>query len=280
MFGNILERGIMGGRTGRIIFWATVSLIGCRALWCAIDALDVTLDSGAQANLGDSLANLSRMGGGASCLGWILAVLLVAVLVARDAQWLSLPLSDSCRDVKTVLYLARFASLLPVLLVLAAAPLVIGAFVTLLVWFTCGGLGIGQIDISNLVGGVLRAAWSLLPYVSLSFLLMVDTQSVLAALGGSMVFGVLFEGFLPSLLTLGDDSLAWTAAFLPGHLAAALVGTSSAREAATRTLSIAPAQTALGIAAWTALCLGLALVILVRRDGRSAGLLVRSAAGN
>ncbi|MHB1295158.1 MAG: hypothetical protein ACYC4R_09205 [Anaerolineae bacterium] len=274
MVSGILEQRAMGGRTGRIVFWATVSLIGCRAVWCTIATLYAVPGTGTPHTLGETLSYLSRMGGGASYLGWILAVLLVTVLVARDVRWFTLPVPASCRDLKTVLCLARFASLLPALVLLAAAPLLSGALATLVLRAVGAGWVAGQVDIIHLLGGVLRSTWSLLPYVSLSFLLVIDTQSVIAALGGSMLFGTLFEGLMPRLLALVGERLTWATAFLPGRLASSLVESTAAGQQAGPVLGVAPAQAALGIAVWTALCLGLALYILMRREGRIASALV------
>lgn len=215
---------------------------------------------------------LGLMGGNA--LGGMLLIILVGAATAQEYNWRTMHLWVSRGVRRPLLLLAKFAGLLPPMLLLVSTALLAGAGISAL--FTLqlqGGLPFDQVDWAQAGLSILRSTYALLPYAGLSFLLAVATRSVVVAVGGGLAFSLLAESLLFQLLTLFGSGLSRLAGYLPSGLGqtltslnGAIVQTAdlTAGQAAAGTLS--PAQAVVGIALWTLLFLGLSIAVFQRQD--------------
>lgn len=215
---------------------------------------------------------LGLMGGNA--LGGLLLIILVGAATAQEYNWRTMQLWISRGVRRPLLLVSKFAALLAPMLMLVFTALLTGAAITAI--FTLqiqGGLPFDQVDWAQAGLSVLRTTYSLLPYAGLSFLLAVASRSVVVAVGGGLAFSLLGESILFQVLSLFNSSLSRLAGYLPSGLGQSLTSLNGAmvkgagpalHEALEGMLS--PSQAAVGIALWTLLFLGAAIVIFKRQD--------------
>jgi hypothetical protein len=132
-----------------------------------------------------------------------------------------------------------------------------------------GGLNLAEVDLIQVGLSVLRGIYSLMPYEALGLLLAILSRSVVVPVAGGLIAVLIFESLIPQLLGLLGESWGRLGLYLPQGLATALMmanRATSSIDAAMAAPPVAPAAAALGIAAWTAVLLGLAFLAFRQQD--------------
>jgi hypothetical protein len=104
--------------------------------------------------------------------------------------------------------------------VLVASPLT--------AWFTqqlTGSLSLADLNLVEMGLSILRTAYTILPYLSLTFLVAILTRSTAAAIAVGMAYALILENIALQLLGLAGGFWADVARYAPGSLAAALMQT-------------------------------------------------------
>ena len=208
-------------------------------------------------------------------LGGLLMIVLVSMVVAQEYTWQSYTLPVRAGIPRLLIVLSKFLTLLLPALLLAFTALGVGLIMSALVTLTVEGqIDVSRINIVDLLLSTLITAYSLLPYMALTFMIAVLTRSLAASL--SVVAGYVFlvEGLVPPLLSLFGGSVAQIALLMPGQLANALLnatGQTSNMQIGTDTPPAAfngadPAVAVIGIAAYTVIFLVVAAIQFQRQD--------------
>jgi ABC-type transport system involved in multi-copper enzyme maturation permease subunit len=168
-----------------------------------------------------------------------------------------------------LLLASKFISFcLPILLVIATA-LATGGLITAAFSLKINSdLFLEQINFWQLGVDILRIAYTLLPYASLTFVLAVATRSAVAAIGGCTAYGLIVESLLAQSLLLLPGGWGELAKYLPINLMQSVLSGSwtppaLAEEAFPGLLT--PNQAIIGITLWT-LCLFILALWLFRRQ--------------
>ncbi len=208
-------------------------------------------------------------------LGGLLMIVLVSMVVAQEYTWQSYTLPVRAGIPRLLIVLSKFLTLLLPALLLAFTALGIGLIMSALVTLTVEGqIDVSRINIVDLLLSTLITAYSLLPYMALTFMIAVLTRSLAASL--SVVAGYVFlvEGLVPPLLSLFGGAVAQIALLMPGQLANALLnatGQTSNMQIGTDAPPAAfsgadPAVAVIGIAAYTVIFLAVAAIQFQRQD--------------
>ncbi len=218
-----------------------------------------------------ALKGLVGMAAGPS-LGGIIMVILAGAVMAQEYTWNTLQLWLS-RGVSRSLFLsAKFVALLLPMLILVLAVLVVGGVLTALFTLQIDGtLPLGEIAWPDLLlqGG--KVAYTLLPYAALAFFLAVLSRSTIVAVGGGLAYVLAGEGIVVQLLALAGGAWAQIGRYIPSGLAQAVqesnaglvIGDADSLDALQ---VLEPGQAAIGIALYTLLFVGLAILIFRRQD--------------
>ena len=216
-------------------------------------------------NLGIGLAS----GGG---LGGLLIVILIGTLTAQEYGWRTMQLWLSNGISRPVLLLAKFAIVLLPALLFVLAPFVTGALTTAV--FTQnlqGSLPFAEVDWWQAALSILRTAYTLLPYAALTFLLAVASRSTVVAVGGGLAYTLLIEGVLMQLLGLVGGTWAKIGQYLPAGLSNSLaslnrVSSQTSSDLVTQADGLSMETAVIGIALYTLLFVGLAVLAFRRQD--------------
>ena len=208
-------------------------------------------------------------------LGGLLMIVLVSMAVAQEYTWQSYTLPVRAGIPRLTILLSKFLTLLIPALLLAFTALGVGLIMSALVTLTVDGqIDVSRINIVDLLLSTLITAYSLLPYMALTFMIAVLTRSLAASL--SVVAGYVFlvEGLVPPLLSLFGGSVAQIALLMPGQLANALLnatGQNSNLQIGMDTPppvfnGVDPAVAVIGIAAYTVIFLAIAAIQFQKQD--------------
>jgi ABC-type transport system involved in multi-copper enzyme maturation permease subunit len=222
-----------------------------------------------------ALQNVLGFGSGNS-LGGLLVIILTGTVTAQEYTWRTMQLWLSRGLPRPMLLGAKFVAMLFPVILFVVTPLIVGGGLTAI--FTLHmdkSLPLGQIDWWHLVLSMLRTAYTLLPYATLTFMLAIVTRSTAAAIGIGMAYTLLVEGVASIIFTLLGGALRDIVAYLPGSLAESVLKLNQA-EMAGRMIStgnginmiknIDPIPAAIGIALWTVLFFGVAVWSFRRKD--------------
>ncbi len=222
-----------------------------------------------------ALINSLSFGGGNS-LGGLLAIVLVGTATAQEYTWRTMHLWLSRGLPRPMLMGAKFVALLVPIGLFVVTPLVIGGGLTAIFTLQIDkSLPFGQIHLWNLVMSVVRTAYTLLPYAALTFMLAIVTRSTAAAIGVSLAYTLLVEGVAGTIFTLLGGIWREIVVYLPGSLAAGLlklnasafsVQVVSSGNTSETIKRLAPVPSAIGLAVWTIIFLGLAVLAFRRQD--------------
>ena len=209
---------------------------------------------------------------GGSGLGGLLIVILIGTLTAQEYGWRTMQLWLSNGVSRPALLLAKFTAVLLPALLLILAPFVAGAVTTAI--FTQqlqGSLPFAEVNWWQAALSILRTAYTLLPYAALTFFLAIASRSTVVAIGGGLAYSMLIEGVLIQLLELVGGAWAKVGNYLPGGLANSLVVLNRITDGATQGLGlrgepISGETAVIGIALYTSLFIGLALLAFRRQD--------------
>lgn len=207
-------------------------------------------------------------------LGAPLLLAVIGAAVAQEYSWRTMSLWVSHGVPRSTLLLARFAVLaLTVLIftaILLAAIAVMSAFFT---WRIRGEFDPGVADLGQVVLGILRTSYVLMPYAALTFLAGIITRSVVGAIGSGVVFQIIIEPVTIEIMSALGGVFHRVRMFLPDFVATSVFNLNEAiadyplidaAEDAPQLLAAAPAAAL--IALYTVLLLGLALWIFRRQD--------------
>lgn len=211
-----------------------------------------------------------------NALGGLMLVILTGAVVAQEYTWRTAHLWLGHGLPRPAFLLGKFAALAVAGLLFTLTPLAVGMPLT--GWFThhlTGSFGLAGLNVGHLALSILRTAYTLLPYLTLTLLLAILTRSVAAAVGIGLAYALLVEGILAQLLALAGGVWAELTRYLPGGLAGALMRLNQATAEISVGLNtgesgsvepLGPWVAALGVALYTAAFLGLALWAFRRQD--------------
>ena len=172
-----------------------------------------------------ALTSLLGLTGGAG-LGGLLLVVLAGAMTAQEYSWRTTHLWLSRGLPRSAFLTAKYATLVvAALLVVLAAVLVTSP---LTAWFTqqlTGSLNLADLDLVEMGLSILRTAYTILPYVGLTFLVAILTRSTAAAIAAGLAYALALENIVVQLLGLAGGLWADVARYAPGSLAAALMQT-------------------------------------------------------
>lgn len=212
--------------------------------------------------------------------GALIVILVVSVVAAQEYAWGTYALWLRQGVSRTTVLAAKIAALigataLTVGLALLFAAIPSGIFTVIL----NGTAGLGQVDWLQVVLGIGRTTYTLLPYMALAFFIAIRTRSMIAGAGIVIAYTLLVEGMITQIVGLVIGGLpAKLVAFLPGSLAMAvnelnrvIAGTLPPEAQGNVVASMSehllpPGFAALGIALYTLLFFGLAFRAFRRQD--------------
>lgn len=218
----------------------------------------------------EALAVLPRVGSAAG-MGALLAIILVGTVAGQEYRWRSLHLWLSEGFSRRALLTTKFAILILAAFLIVLTPLLVGGVHSLFLTPQFNGaVDLSQIDALQIVWSILRGVYSLFPYMALGLLLAVATRSTVVPVAGGMAYLLIVEALVPQILALLGESWARIGMYLPQGLASVLTNinrtTANLDPQVLSQFPFSPAVAAFGIAAWSALYLGLALWIFNRQD--------------
>ncbi len=213
-------------------------------------------------------------------LGGMLVVILVSVVVAQEYRWGTLSLWLRQGASRPAVMTAKFVALLGATILLVLAPLlcsgVLTAFFTPVV--TGSSLDIGGVNFLQVGLSILRIAYTLLPYLSLTFLFAVMTRSVAGSIGVGIGYSLMIEGIASQIMMMLGGIPARIAMYLPGQMSLSIArlntGMASAlieieangQDVADLMGLLDPGTAAIGIAIYTVIFLGLAFWTFQKQD--------------
>jgi ABC-type transport system involved in multi-copper enzyme maturation permease subunit len=159
-------------------------------------------------------------------LGGIMLVILAGAVTAQEYSWRTAHLWLSRGLPRSAFLLGKYAVLLVAALLVILTALLVGMVLT--GWFTQqlnGSLSVAELNVVELALSILRTVYTLLPYLSLTFLVAILTRSTAAAIGVGLAYTLLVDEIAIQLLGMAGGIWAEMARYLPGSLAAALMQT-------------------------------------------------------
>jgi ABC-type transport system involved in multi-copper enzyme maturation permease subunit len=222
-----------------------------------------------------ALLNALSFGQGNS-LGGILLVVLVGAVTAQEYTWRTMHLWLSRGIPRFTVMGAKFvATVVPIVLIVLTTLIIGGGLSAIFTLHLDKTLHAGQINLWQLLLSVVRTAYTLLPYGALTFMLAVVTRSTAAAIGIGLAYTLLVEGVAATIFTLVGGVLRDIVVYLPGSLADGLLKLNQSAMAG-RLIStgdstpllkyLDPIPCAIGLAVWTLLFFGIAVVVFRHQD--------------
>ncbi len=202
---------------------------------------------------------------------YLLAVV-VGVVTAQEYSGRTLQLWLSHGIPRPLLLLTKFVMALATVLLTTLAFLLVGALVSLILATQLhGGTNSNSLDIVALLLSYLRTCYGLLPYVALTFLLVVVSRSAAVAISGLILFMLAIELPLTLVLPLLGKGYGQVAQFLPAGLAQTMnqQNYTAAHLPVTTLISAGhtnPVTAALCIAVYTVVLCGISLWIFQRQN--------------
>lgn len=206
-------------------------------------------------------------------IGGMLVIILVGAMLGQEYTWRTLSLWLSRGVSRPALLGAKLLALLLPLLLIVMTPLLVGGALT--AFFSqqlTGTIAYGQVNWGQLGLAILRTAFTLLPYLSLAFLLAIASRSTMVVIGVGLAYSLLIESIAGQLLALVGGAWARIGQYLPAGLANSLMGQNSSMvtitvdDAAAATQAVTPGTAVWGIALYTLLFIGLSILIFRRQD--------------
>ncbi|GCE28623.1 hypothetical protein KDA_41070 [Dictyobacter alpinus] len=273
MFYNILRMEYMKNLR-RPFFWIEIAvLVGLLTLFVALFFLLQSLSEATRAAAGTITwpQGPAFAEGLLFSIGRVLLIILVSVMVAREFTWRTIQLWLSQGLSRPVLMLAKWLILVVDALIMTAVAVVTSSLLTLICSFIINGTVHTQgLDVVQVLLSYVRTFYTLLPYISLTFLLAVLTRSTAAAISIGLVFALVIEGLVAQLGALFNEQVARFIAYLPNNLAASVNTLNNpAQDPSTSPLAAtqaSPTVAAIMIAVYTLVFLGLAIFAFQRQD--------------
>jgi len=200
---------------------------------------------------------------GSHAIGGLLLVVLIGTVTAQEYSWRTVHMW-LCHGVSrpTLLGAKLVAALLPTLIVLFSSLLVGGGVTAVLTYAIHGNLSLSATEVKQVANFLLITGYSLLPYVTLTFLLAVLTRSIGATIGICLAFIFLVEGIVYSVLLNIGGAIGQIGQYLPVGLTNSLLFQGSGPGPFTVSANIA----LLGIALYTLVFAGITFVVFQRQS--------------
>lgn len=194
-------------------------------------------------------------------LAGLVVVVIVGTIVSQDYTWRTIHLWLSHGLPRNTFFGAKFASLLIPMLLLIIVPVAVGAATSaLLTYQSAGALDSTGLDYMQVALGIPQAVYTLLPYAALTFLLALIGRSPLLPIAVGVAV-VMVENISAQFLAM-SSSLSGALQYLPYGLYAGMNHMSLGPNIPV----LSPAQAAVGVAAYTAAILGIALWYFRKQD--------------
>lgn len=196
----------------------------------------------------------------------------VGVVTAQEYSWRTMQLWLSHGIPRSLLLLAKFVLALATVLLVTLAFLLVGGLVSIILATQPHGVTQhNTLDVAALLLSYLRTCYGMLPYVALTFLLVVVSRSAAVAITGLVLFMLAIELPLTALLPLLGKPFAQAAQFLPAGLAQAMNQQNYAAAHLPVTTFItaghtSPATAVICIALYTLVLCGLSLWMFQRQN--------------
>ena len=206
-------------------------------------------------------------------LGGILIVILMGAVVGQEYSWRTVQLWLSRGVPRPLFLVAKFTAVFLPALLFVFLPLVVGGGITAA--FSQNLLGhvpTADIEWGKLLLTALATAYTLLPYAALAFLLAIATRSIIVTIGAGLAYTLLLEGIVVQLLAFAGGVWAEIGRYLPAGLAQGVLGIGRSMtvevggELAPAIQYLDPAPAAVGVALYTAVFIGLAILVFRRQD--------------
>lgn len=205
-----------------------------------------------------------------SSYGTYVLVILTGVIMAQEYSWRTIQLWISRGISRTAFLGSRFILIiLCALAIVLTCLLAVGGVTIILSLVATSSVSTQNLDILQVLLSLLRTTFSMLPYAALTLLLAVASRSAVVAVGGGLAFIAIGETTLSMLLPTLGHPFAVLAKFLPTNLAISLNSTNYALAklpTAQTPLQLDPLIASIGIATYTLIFAGLALIIFRRQD--------------
>lgn len=200
----------------------------------------------------------------------LLLIIFVGAVTASEYTWRTYQLWLSRGVPRSLLLLSKFISFsLPILLVVIGTLVAGGLITAIFSLYINGSLYLEQVNVWRLGLDLFRTAYTLLPYIGITFFLAVATRSTVAAIGGCAGYGLIIESLLGDTLILMPGKIGEIAKYLPANLMQSLLSASWTPPALVEDISpglLLPNQAALGIAIWTLVLFAMALWLFWHQD--------------
>lgn len=224
----------------------------------------------------DSLVTALEFASGQN-LGGLLVVILVSMVVAQEYNWDTFSLWLRQGVSRDTVLLAKFITLLTGVVLLTLTPLVAGGIVSAFMTPSIAGeLDFGSVDFGEVALSALRTAYTLVPYLSLTFLFAILTRSLAFSIGVGVGYALIIEGLVSQIMMLVGGIPAKVAMYLPGQMAAAIAQLNQGIEQAAMANQEAegainleyldPTLAAVGIAVYAVIFIGLSFWIFRKQD--------------
>jgi ABC-type transport system involved in multi-copper enzyme maturation permease subunit len=202
--------------------------------------------------------------------GVLLTMIVVGVVTAREYSWRTWQLWLGHGVSRPAIVAAKLvAALAPAAVILLTCLVAIGGLSVVFSLVDHGSVDVSRVDPVQLALGFGRTLYAMLPYAALAFLLAVVSRSAVVAVGGGIGFVMVLETTFTNVLPLLGSGFARAVQYLPAGLSNALNAQDAALAHTAPThgpFQPDPAVAAAGIAAYTLLFCGLALMAFRRQD--------------
>jgi ABC-type transport system involved in multi-copper enzyme maturation permease subunit len=202
--------------------------------------------------------------------GGLVMIVLVGAVVAQEYTWKTMSLWLSNGVPRPVLLIAKFTAILVAALLVVLSAFMVSALLTLFSTIKINGaLDLSQVDVLKVIQSIVHTICSMLPYISLTFLLAIRSRSSVVAIGGSVAFALVGENIIVQLLNLLGGVAAKIALFFPKSLAQSLTSggiTVTVSTGMPAPSMLDPGVAFIGIAVQSIILFGLALWVFQRQD--------------
>jgi ABC-type transport system involved in multi-copper enzyme maturation permease subunit len=232
----------------RAIFWIELAVLA--AIIIIIDSVEYII-SQVSGPAGQSLIatftwprgleSVSQFAG-AHSLGGLLLVILLSAVTAQEYSWRTYHLWLGRGVSRLTLLAAKCVVALIATLLVVVTAVIVGSITTgILTLVIKGSLPFQQVNFGYFFSNILIIYYSLLPYVALAFLLSILSRSVALSISVGLVFILLVEGTVYTVLSLLNKTAANIVQYLPIGLEATLQNaTQTTSTTQTATIAVFP----------------------------------------
>ncbi|QBD79331.1 hypothetical protein EPA93_26415 [Ktedonosporobacter rubrisoli] len=207
----------------------------------------------------------------ATSLGGLLLVALAGWITTQEYSWHTMQLWLSHGIPRLWLLCTKVLVLFMAAILMGLVILLVGGGLSLLLSLSIhGSVNIAQVKFVELLLSVVRAVYSVFPYIALTFMLGIITRSPWITICGSLLFAGLLEGLLARGLSLLGGIWGQVALYLPASLTTAMVDQNvsllNVPLNVTHDVTLSAGQAAIGIALYTLIFCGIAGWCLQRQN--------------